>query len=145
MAKIKLTTKAGYKNGYEAAENNQPCKSPHRVGTASEELWLAGFNAFMAGGKSPEEPRKRRTKGEIKTDLLAPPKSSLPASLRIRKSSQHYGTLVPRGDGILEKLFKAKKKIETETDPEILEILHMEAADLNWRVCVEAGPLPSTI
>lgn len=143
MAKIKLTTKAGYKNGYEAAAGNQPRNSPHRVGNAAEELWLAGFDAYMSGGASPEEPRKRRTKKEMKEKREAPPVSCLPPSMRIRKKPSWYKSLGPRGDSLLDLLFKARKKIETETDPELLELLHMEVADLVWTITVADGQKPS--
>jgi len=144
MAKIKLTTKPGYKNGYEAAQGNQHRKSPHRSGTASEELWLAGYDAYVSGGNPPEEPRKRRSKTEMKEDRLAPPESTLPASLNVPEPPRRRLT-EPREDGIVEKVFKAKAKIKTETDPEILELLHMEVADLEWTITVADGPKPSTI
>lgn len=140
--KPNLTTKPGYKNGYEAAQSMQPRTSPHRDGTASEDIWFAGFDAYMDGGKPPEEPRKKRTKAEMEEARTAPPKSSLPTSM-IRPSPVHMYNPNPRPDGWLEKLFKAQEAIKTETDSEILELLHMEIADLEWTIYIEDGEKPS--
>lgn len=149
MAKssVKLTTKAGYKNGYEAASANQPCKSPHRVGTASEELWLAGYDAYVNGGKAPETPRKRRTKTEMADGVNNPPPvKRMPESMRMYNPEPNPSRRTkPRKDGWLDKYFKAKDQMKTETDSEILELLHMEVADLEWTMFIEDGPKPSTI
>lgn len=150
----KNTTKTGYKNGYEAAQAGKPSKSPHRAGTASEELWLEGFHAYMNGGMPPEEPRKRRTKVEMEEARSKPfeptdwntPSQPLPSHMII-KSKQDINRIpaTPRGPGLLEKIFAAKDKLKVETDPELLELLHMEVADLEWVICAEDGPKPSTI
>lgn len=154
MAKIKLTTKPEYKQGYEAAQANQPRKSPYRPTTAREEIWLEGYNAFQSGGYAPEEPRKRRTKmemAEAKKNPFVPsdfntPNKPLPPALRVK--SEHTTTyrapLKPREAGILEKMLNAKTKLKAETDPELRELLYMEFADLEWTVCVLDGPKPST-
>lgn len=63
----KLTTKPIYKNGYESAQENKPRYAPHRAGTTSEEIWLAGYNAYQSGGAMPEEPRKKRKSREPST------------------------------------------------------------------------------
>lgn len=140
--KLKLTTKTGYKNGYEAAQANQPRQSPHRDGTASEELWFAGFDAFTSGGRPPEEPRKRRSKVEVSDAKFAPP-SQIPTSLVMRKPVSSY-VPNPRGDGIMEHMIAAKATLAAETDVELREILHMDLADLEWLIFVEKGDKPST-
>ena len=50
--KPNFTTKPQYKTGYDAAQDNQPRKSPHRDGTALEVIWFAGWDAYMDGGKA---------------------------------------------------------------------------------------------
>jgi len=142
--KPNLTTKTQYKNGYEAAQNNQPRRSPHRDGTASEDIWFAGYDAYMDGDTPPQEPRKKRTKAEMEAARTAPPKSTLPESMRRRSIVPTYNAK-PRADGWLEKLFKAQADIKTETDSELLELLHMEIADLNWIIDIQDGPKPSTV
>lgn len=146
------TTKAGYKKGYEAAQSNKPSRSPHRAGTASEAIWLEGFHAYINGETPPEEPRKRRTKSEIEearskpfepTDFNAPSKP-LPSHMMIRSERDTYRPPAgPRKPGILETIFELQDKMKVETDPELLELLTMEHADLEWLICIEEGPKPS--
>lgn len=146
MAKIKYTTKPGYKKGYEAAQANQPRRSPHRPGTDSEAIWLKGYDAYLNGGEAPQEPRKRRTKAEMDEARKNPqptdfnrPRQPLSPALRIRGRDDHLRPMKPRGPGLLEKMFELREKIKKETDPELLEILHMEFADVEWTVCVLEG------
>lgn len=138
--KPNLTTKPQYKTGYEAGQANQPRKSPHREGTAITDIWFAGYDAYMDGGKSPEEPRKKRTKAEMKEALTAPPSKTTSTAWRTPVSTYNP---TPREDGILENMFTAKKALEAETDVELREILHMELADLEWLVYIEKGEKPS--
>lgn len=138
--KPNFTTKPQYKTGYEAAQGNQPRNAPHREGTALEIIWFAGYDAYLDGKSPPEEPRKKRTKAEMKEALTAPP--SKPPSTAWRTPVSTYNP-DPRPDGILEHMFNAKKALEDETDVELREILHMELADWEWLVYVEDGEKPS--
>lgn len=142
--KPNLTTKPQYKTGYEAAQANQPRRSPHRDGTAITDIWFAGFDAYMDGGNAPEEPRKKRTKAEMEEARTNPPKTPIATSLVMRPAVSTYNPK-PREDGILEHLLAAKAALAAETDVELREILHMELADLEWLVYIEEGPKPSTI
>lgn len=137
--KPKLTTKPHYKSGYDAAKANQPRTSPHRDGSALELVWHAGWDAYMDGGKPPEEPRKKRTKAEMDEARSAPFKSMLPEQTEpvyVRPSK-------PRTPGLTDKLFELQDRAETETDPELLELITMEHADLEWLICIDEGPKPS--
>ena len=142
--KPNLTTKPQYKTGYEAAQNNQPRKSPHRDGTAITDIWFAGFDAYMSGDTPPQEPRKKRTKVEMEEARTNPPKTPIATSLVMRKPVSTYNP-TPRADGMLEHLLNAKAALAAETDVELREILHMELADWEWLVYIEEGPKPSTI
>jgi len=146
------TTKAGYKKGYEAAQANQPSRSPHRDGTASDAIWLEGFHACMNGDTPPEEPRKRRTKEEMTEALNKPfeptdwnaPRAPLPSHMLIKsRQNTHHKPTGPRKPGMMEIIFELRDKMKVETDPELLEILTMEHADLEWIICVDDGPRPS--
>lgn len=150
----KVTTKEGYKKGYEAALANKPRKSPHRDGTASEALWLEGYDAYVNGGAAPQEPRKRRTKTEMEEVRSKPfdpadfNKSSGPISPALIMESTRARTrrsTEPRKPSLIDNIFAAKKKLETETDSELRELIHMELADLEWAALIEDGPKPSTI
>ncbi len=141
--KPNLTTKPHYKNGYEAAKENQPRRSPHREGSALTDIWFAGYDAYLDGGKAPEEPRKKRTKAEMEEARIAPPVSTVPTSMAMRPPAQTYN-FKPRKDGILEHMINAKAALEAETDVELREILHMELADWEWLVYIEDGDKPST-
>lgn len=143
LKKPNFSTKPQYKTGYEAGQNTQPRKSPHREGSALTEIWLTGYDAYLDGGKPPEEPRKKRTKAEMEEDKINPPKSTLAPSLMIKQPPSTYKSK-PREDGILEHMFAAKKKLDVETDVELREILHMELADWEWLVYLEGGEKPST-
>ncbi len=143
--KSKLTTKPIYKNGYEAAQENKPRTAPHRAGTTSEEIWLAGYNAYQSGGAMPEEPRKKRTKAEMAADRNKPKESVLPAYLKPPPRSVHVGLKKEREPLALDKIFALKDKIKDETDRELLEIMHMELADLEWLITAAQGDKPSTV
>ena len=140
--KPNLTTKPQYKTGYEAAQANQPRKSPHREGTAITDIWFTGYDAYMDGKSPPQEPRKKRTKVEMEEARTAPPKSTLPESMKRSTYVPTYNAN-PRADGILENMIKAKAALAAETDVELREILHMELADLEWLVYIEKGDKPS--
>lgn len=152
MAKIKITTKPEYKQGYEAAQGNQPRRSPYRPDTNRETMWLEGYNAFQNGGSAPEEPRKRRTKAEMAEAKANPmavqnfnePSRELSPALMIKRTTEVSSPNKPREKGILEKLFDLQDQMKTETDPELLEVITMEHADLEWIICMEGGPKPST-
>lgn len=142
----KLTTKPIYKNGYEAAQANNARQAPHRPGTTSEEIWLAGYNAYQSGGAMPEEPRKKRTKVEMEADKNKPKESVLPAFMRANTTRQSWtGPRKPRDPLTLDKIFALKDKIKGETDVELLEVMHMELADLEWLLCAAQGDKPSDV
>ena len=151
--KAKILTKPQYKNGYEAAQANNPRKAPHRPGTDSESIWFAGYDAYISGGSRPQEPRKRRTKVEMEEVRNNPPTVSdfntpnkpLPPSLQIKDfNGRVTGPIVPRTKpSMLEKIFAIKDKIKIVTDLELREVLHMELADMEWAICLDEGPKPS--
>ena len=143
--KSKLTTKPIYKNGYEAAQENKPRNAPHRAGTTSEEIWLAGYNAYQSGGAMPEEPRKKRTKAEMEEDRNKPKESVLPAFMRAPTRSVHVGVKKERAPLTLDKIFALKDKIKDETDVELLEVMHMELADLEWLLTASHDEKPSKV
>jgi len=148
----KNTTKPQYKNGYEAAQANKPSRSPHRDGTASEAIWLEGFHAYVNGGSPPEEHRKRRTQVEMEEAKNKPfeptgfnaPSAPLPSHMMIKSNQpSRFVPTTPRKPGMMEIIFELRDKMKVETDPELLEILTMEHADLEWIICVDDGPRPS--
>lgn len=148
----KNTTKPQYKNGYEAAQANKPSRSPHRDGTASDAIWLEGFHAYMDGNTPPEEPRKRRSKSEIEEARNKPfeptgfnaPSAPLPSHMMIRSNQdKQRAPTEPRKPGIMDKIFELRDKMKIETDPELLELLTMEHADLEWLICIDDGAKPS--
>lgn len=141
----KLTTKPIYKNGYEAAQANNARQAPHRAGTTSEEIWLAGYNAYVSGGAMPETPRKKRSKAEMKADKNKPAESVLPAYMKPKPETPRYTARKPRPPLILDEIFALKDKIKGETDNELLEVMHMELADLEWLLCAAQGDKPSTV
>ena len=143
--KPKLTTKPIYKNGYEAAERGEGRTAPHRSGTTSEEIWLAGYNAYQSGGNPPETPRKKRTKAEMEADSNKPAESVLPAYMKPKVVPPRYTERQPREPLTLDKIFALKAKIKDETDQELLEIMHMELADLEWLITAAQGDKPSDI
>jgi len=145
MAKSKNTTTPYYRNGYEAAKENKPRRSPHRDGTALEAKWLEGYNAFVSGGTPPETPRKKRTKAEMTEarTIKASGVSTLPEFLQRKFESVTIAPTKPRGPLLLDKITATKNKIETETDSELLEILHMELADFEWAITAGQGIKPS--
>ncbi len=143
--KSKLTTKPIYKNGYEAAQANEPSNPPHRHGTTSEEIWLAGYDAYKSGGAMPEEPRKKRTKAEMEEDRNKPKESVLPVFMRAKPRESWTGTKKPRAPLTLDKIFALNDKIKVETDVELLEVMHMERADLKWLLTAAQGDKPSTV
>lgn len=144
MKKPKLTTKPPYKNGYEAAQNNSHRRSPHRDGTTLEGVWLAGYDAYIAGGPMPETPRKKRTKAEMHEARINPPVRTVDPVMLINRNQNQpiYGPRAPR---LLEKIFAVKNKIKVETDPETLELLHMELADYEWTITGAQGSEPTTV
>lgn len=154
-SKAKILTKPQYKNGYDAAQANKPRKAPHRPGTDSETIWLAGYDACQQGGPPPQEPRKRRTKDEMEEARKNPPvvsdfnTPSKPLSPALQMGNQSFGygspyrPIHPRNPCLLEKIFAAQDKLLVETDLELRELLTMEIADMEWVICNESGPKPS--
>lgn len=147
--KSKLTTKPIYKNGYEAAQANEPRVAPHRIGTTSEEIWLAGYNAYVSGGAMPEEPRKKRTKAEMEEAKTAPPKSVLPAYMKPKFERPRYtpskSTGKPGKLSLRDEIYAVEGKMFGVTDSEVLEIMHMELADLKWLMWAGRGDKPSDV
>jgi hypothetical protein len=142
MAKSKNTTTPYYRNGYEAAKENKPRRSPHRNGTALEAKWLEGYNAFISGSTPPQTPRKKRTKAEM-VEARNPKISKLPEFLRRKFDPVSIMPTKPRGLLLLDKIMATKNKIVAETDSELLEILHMELADFEWAITAGQGNKPS--
>lgn len=142
MAKSKNATTPYYRNGYDAAKENKPRRSPHRDGTALEAKWLEGYNAFVSGGTPPQTPRKKRTKAEM-AEVRNPNVSKLPEFLQRKFEPVSIAPIKPRGPLLLDKIMATKNKIATETDSELLEILHMELADFEWAITAGQGIKPS--
>lgn len=46
---------------------------------------------------------------------------------------------------LLDKIFALKDQIKEETDSEMLELMHMELADLEWLISAGLGEKPSDV
>jgi len=148
----KNTTSKFYHNGYNAAQDNQPRRSPHRDGTNSETIWLEGYNAYINGDTPPEQPRKKRTKKEmeeaqaVKTSNINTPNRELPRALNMfHTESLRADHAKNREPSLIDNIIAAKEKIKTETNAELRETLHMELADLEWYAFADDGKKPSTV
>lgn len=146
----KITTTKFYHAGFESAKGDNPRRSPHREGTGSDEKWLAGYNAYISGGADPEEPRKRRSKEDISMDssttsnFNATPRE-LPHALRIKQTNFDVASdpNVKRKPHLMDQLFELKDQIKEETDSEMLELLEMDLADVEWLAGACQGVKPS--